>query len=159
MYLLLSSQFTWNMFQLGCIWWGIWWGKSSIMSLPLLYSVRTVYVQCTYSVCTVYVRDIRDARDKRDVTYVTHATWQKVGKWGIPEKSIKNVAQRWWPRTVAHSSQKLWPVTDFLNFALCKSFVYVLCNLIFWDKNKNSFILKSQCLEKCCLFWIFYTGS
>ena len=63
------------------------------MSLPLLYSVRTVYVQCTYSVCTVYVRDIRDARDKRDVTYVTHATWQKVGKWGIPEKSIKNVAQ------------------------------------------------------------------
>ena len=27
-----------------------------------------------------------------DVTYVKHATWQKIGKWGIPEKSIKNVA-------------------------------------------------------------------
>ena len=43
-------------------------------------------------------RDIRDARDTCDVTYVTHTTWQKVGKWGIPEKSIKNVAQRRWPQ-------------------------------------------------------------
>ena len=28
-------------------------------------------------------------------------------------------------RSVGHSSQKLWPVMDFLNFALCKSFVFV----------------------------------
>ena len=61
-------------------------------------------------------------RDTWHVTYVTHAMWQKVGKWGIPEKSIKNVAQRRHPQVRRTLQSK---VMDFLNFALCKSFVYV----------------------------------
>ena len=41
---------------------------------------------------------IRDVCDTCDMTYVTRVTWQKVGKWGIPEKSSKNAAQRRWPQ-------------------------------------------------------------
>ena len=32
--------------------------------------------------------------DTRNVTYMTHVLRRKLGKWGIPEKSIKNIAQR-----------------------------------------------------------------
>ena len=35
------------------------------------------------------------------------------------------VASTRYSLSVDHSSQKLWPVTDFLNFALCKSFEHV----------------------------------
>ena len=66
-------------------------------------------------------RDIRDARDTCDVTYVTHTTWQKVSLKRALKMQLRDVDLR----SVGHTSQKLWPVMDFLNFALCKSFVYV----------------------------------
>ena len=55
-------------------------------------------------------------RDTCDVTYVTHATWQKVGKWGIPEKSIKNAAQRRWSQVRRTLQSKVMARNGFSEF-------------------------------------------
>ena len=58
-------------------------------------------------------------------------------------------------RSVRHSSQKLWPVMDFLNFAICKSFVYVRGssskgNKDIWPKALFSLLIREQNFaEKC----------
>ena len=66
-------------------------------------------------------------RDTWHVTYVTHvtcvtwrdvthATWRKVGKWGIPEKSIKNVAQRRWDQVRRSLQSKVMARNGFSEF-------------------------------------------
>ena len=57
---------------------------------------------------------------------VTHAIWQKVGKWGLPEKSIKIVDQRRRNQVCRSLQSKVVACNGFfLNFALCKSFEHV----------------------------------
>ena len=62
-------------------------------------------------------------------------------------------------RSVRHSSQKLWPVMDFLNFAICKSFVYVRGssskgNKDIWPKALFSLLIRGQNFaEKCSDTW------
>ena len=72
---------------------------TDLISTPLSYIFNTLFRDTPLAYLTWHLtRDLRDVCDTCDMTYVTRVTWQKVGKWGIPEKSSKNAAQRRWPQ-------------------------------------------------------------
>ena len=66
-------------------------------STHLTYNFNALFRDTPFAYLTQrFTRDIYDARDVTYVTYVTHVTYyvkQKVAKWGILEKHIKNVGQ------------------------------------------------------------------
>ena len=67
-------------------------------------------------------------------------------------------------RSVGHSSQKLWPVMDFLNFALCKSFVYVRGSRLqfhrkWWFLAETPFLTIDQGAKCCTKKWCTFQNS
>ena len=63
------------------------------------------------------------------VIYVTCETLRKVGKWGIPEKSIKNVGQRQWPEIRRTLQLKVMAKIDFC--------IYIPLYFTLWAKKKH----------------------
>ena len=62
----------------------------------------------------------------------------RCANWGIPERCIKNAAQKHWLRSVGHSILKLWPKMDFETFPpLYILWISKKCpqTVIFQDKN------------------------
>ena len=80
----------------------------------------------------------------RDTCDVTHATWQKVGKWGIPEKSIKNVAQRRWNQVRRSLKSKVMARYGFSEF--CPLWILWACEGVQFQM-KERFLAKTPFLS------------